>query len=325
MKGLTFKISEFEVGYDYWNRTGCTVEMFGRRFGGIEEDALQEIKKADSAIYVAVHASRFPQKELDHPIPLIRRYLGLYANVVSAESYKGISRTPGMDLLRVRELTEGMYHPPEFALLGKYVCSLAVVSEQTSRRVARFSFNLAKTRDKKKVTVVEKKGSIPEFFSLFLNAVKGESEKYPEIQLDTINMVNLPHDLITQPSKFDVILTPNLYGSIIAGEMAALMGGLGLLPSGSYGEEVAIFRPQHGSAPDIAGRGIANPIATINASRMMLDYLAAKTGNSRCKEAAVRIKRAVKKTLEEQRLYTPDLGGNATTRDVIESILRNIG
>jgi isopropylmalate/isohomocitrate dehydrogenase-like protein len=245
-------------------------------------------------------------------IIMLRRALGLYANVRPAKSYPTQKGMKNVDLVIVRENTEGMYSGMEFALPDS-AYTVRVITRKATERIARFAFELAMKR-RKKVTVVTKANVLRVSDGLFLEVARKVAEDYPDVEVEEAFVDVTAMRLVLKPNIFDVIVTSNLFGDILSDESAGLVGGLGLAPSANIGTDYALFEPVHGSAPRLAGKGIANPMAAIMASKMMLDYL----GESRWAE---RIENAIVTVLKEGKVLTPDLGGSSSTKQVTDAII----
>jgi len=217
-----------------------------------------------------------------------------------------------VDLVIVRENTEGLYSGVEFELADS-AYSLRVITRKATERITRFAFDLAMKRGKK-VTVVTKANVLRMSDGLFLEVARKVAEDYPEVEVEEAFVDVTAMRLVLKPQIFDVIVTSNLFGDILSDEAAGLVGGLGLAPSANIGSDYALFEPVHGSAPRLAGRGIANPMAAIMASKMMLDYLGETTW-------AERIENAIVTVLKEGKVLTPDLGGSSSTTQVTDAII----
>ncbi len=239
----------------------------------------------------------------------LRQEYDLYANIRPAKTWKGAqSRFDNVDIVVVRENTEGLYMGLEHYLTRQkdVAESLAVITKEGSQRIVEYAFKYAKENGRKKVTACHKANILKYTSGLFLDTAREVAEKYPEIEFDEKIVDATCMHLIMDPSQFDVIVTTNMFGDILSDLTAGLVGGLGLIPGANIGEDAALFEAVHGSAPDIAGKNIANPTAVIMAGVMMLNYL----GET---DAAKRIKTAVEKVIEEGKLVTPDLNPNSTT------------
>lgn len=239
----------------------------------------------------------------------LRQEYDLYANIRPAKTWKGAqSRFENVDIVVVRENTEGLYLGLEHYLTRQkdVAESLAVITKEGSKRIVEYAFKYAKENGRKKVTACHKANILKYTSGLFLDTAREVAEKYPDIEFDEKIVDATCMHLIMDPSQFDVIVTTNMFGDILSDLTAGLVGGLGLIPGANIGENAALFEAVHGSAPDIAGKNIANPTAVIMAGVMMLNYL----GET---DAAKRIKTAVEKVIEEGKLVTPDLNPNSTT------------
>ncbi|GHE35607.1 isocitrate dehydrogenase [Vulcaniibacterium thermophilum] len=240
----------------------------------------------------------------------LRKRFDLYANVRPAQSFPNTrSRFPsGVDLITVRENTEGAYIGEGQTLSedGETATLTQKVTRRGSERIVRYAFDLARRIGRKKVTVVHKANILKSTSGLFLRTAREVAQAYPDIQVEEMIVDACCMKLVMQPEKFDVIVTTNLFGDIISDLCAGLVGGLGLAPGVNIGTEAAIFEAVHGSAPDIAGKGIANPCALLLAAGQMLDHLGQV-------EQAARLRRAIVATLEARDSLTPDLGGEGTT------------
>jgi 3-isopropylmalate dehydrogenase len=243
----------------------------------------------------------------------LREVVGSFANVRPARSYPGLDAVqPDTDIVFIRENTEGVYSGIESEITEGVTTLTRVITEDASRKIAEFGFDYAKQNDYDDVTVAHKANVMRETDGLFLEAASevGDSR---DADYDTALMDALAMHLVMTPEAYDVIICPNLAGDVLSDLAAGLVGGLGLLPSANVGEENALFEPVHGSAPDIAGEGIANPSAMILSAAMLLDHLGYD-------EEADRVRDAVESVLESGPL-TPDLGGDGTTEAVTAAIV----
>jgi isocitrate dehydrogenase (NAD+) len=242
----------------------------------------------------------------------LRKALSLYANLRPVQSLPGVpSRYEGVDLVIVRENTEDLYAGIEHVVVPGVVVGMKVISETASLRIAEFAFQHAVKHNRRRVTAVHKANIMKLADGLFLNCCRRVATKYPSISYDEVIVDNLCMQLVKDPTRFDVLVLENLYGDIVSDLCAGLVGGLGVVPGANIGENVAVFEAVHGSAPDIAGKNVANPTALLLSSCMMLDWL----GET---EAAKQIRRAIDEVYSKTRIRTPDLGGTATT-DVFTS------
>lgn len=249
---------------------------------------------------------------------MLRNKYDLYVNLRPVMSIPGI-QTPfnEIDIVIFRENTEDLYTGAEREIEPGRVEAIKTITEFASERIARSAFLYAAKNGRKKVTVVHKANILKMSDGLFLETARRVSEDYPDIELEDIIIDNMCMQLVTKPEKYDVILTMNLYGDILSDLCAGLVGGLGFVPGANIGDDMAIFEAVHGSAPDIAGKGAANPTALILSGAMMLDYLGEK-------QAADRLRSAVLKTIEAGRSLTADMGGNATTEEYTAAIIKNL-
>ncbi|MEN3331567.1 MAG: isocitrate dehydrogenase [Blastocatellia bacterium] len=245
----------------------------------------------------------------------LRKALDLYANLRPIKSLKGVkSRYEDVDLIVVRENTEDLYSGLEHEVVPGVVESLKIITDRASRRIAHFAFEYARREGRKRVTAIHKANIMKLSDGLFLNCFREVSKDYPEIVADDLIVDNACMQMVMDPNQFDVLLLENLYGDIMSDLGAGLVGGLGIVPGANIGEEVAVFEAVHGSAPNIAGRGIANPTALIQTSVLMLRHIGER-------EAADKIQQALEKVLAEGQVLTRDLGGDATTIEFTETII----
>ncbi|NUS37721.1 MAG: isocitrate dehydrogenase [Lysobacter sp.] len=247
----------------------------------------------------------------------LRKRFDLYANVRPAQSFPNTrSRFPdGVDLITVRENTEGAYSAEgqQVSADGETATSITKTTRRGSERIVRYAFELARRTGRKKVTVVHKANILKSTSGLFLKTARAVAQEYTDIQCNELIVDNCCMQLVMKPEQFDVIVTTNLFGDIISDLCAGLVGGLGLAPGANIGTDAAIFEAVHGSAPDIAGKGIANPCALLLGAGQMLDHLGLV-------EQAARLRKAIVATLEAKDSLTPDLGGTGTTTTFAQAI-----
>jgi len=244
----------------------------------------------------------------------LRKYFDLYANVRPVRSLPGVrSSFSNVDLVVVRENTEDVYSGIEHQVAPGVVESVKVITARASRRIARHAFALAAREKRKTVTAIHKANIMKLSDGLFLACARQVAKGFPRIAYRELIVDNACMQLVLRPQEFDVLLLENLYGDIVSDLCAGLVGGLGLVPGANLGDRVAIFEAVHGTAPDIAGKNLANPLALIFSGIMMLRHL----GQER---PATRLERAVMRLLEEGKTLTRDLGGRATTTAVAERI-----
>ena len=251
----------------------------------------------------------------------LRKRFDLYANVRPAKSFPNTkSRFPsGVDLVTVRENTEGAYIGEGQALSedGEVATLTQKITRRGSERIVRYAFDLARKTGRRKVTVVHKANILKSTSGLFLKTAREVAQQYPDIECNEMIVDNTCMQLVMRPEQFDVIVTTNLFGDIISDLCAGLVGGLGLAPGANIGTEAAIFEAVHGSAPDIAGQGIANPCALLLGAGQMLDHIGmADQGN--------RLRGAIIATLEARDTLTPDLGGTGTTLTFAKAIANRL-
>lgn len=247
----------------------------------------------------------------------LRKRFDLYANVRPAKSFPNTkSRFPsGVDLITVRENTEGAYigEGQQLSEDGETAVLTQKITRRGSERIVRYAFDLARKTGRKKVTVVHKANILKSTSGLFLKTAREVAQQYPDIQCNEMIVDNTCMQLVMRPEQFDILVTTNLFGDIISDLCAGLVGGLGLAPGANIGTDAAIFEAVHGSAPDIAGKGVANPCALLLGAAQMLDHLAQP-------EKATRLREAIVGTLEAKDSMTPDLGGSGNTLSFAKAI-----
>jgi isocitrate dehydrogenase (NAD+) len=250
----------------------------------------------------------------------LRQHFDLYANVRPAKTIAGVpSAFTGVDLVVVRENTEDIYSGVEhYVGPGRSAAeSIAIITRYGSERIARYAFELARREKRKRVTLVHKANILKYSNGLFLDVGRQVAREFPEIQFDDLIVDACALKLVTDPRRFDVIVTMNLFGDILSDLCAGLVGGLGLAPGANLGKDAAIFEAVHGTAPDIAGKGIANPSALMLAGAMLLDHV----GQG---EAASKLRTAIFATLGSANERTGDLGGKANTKAFTDGIVSRL-
>jgi len=251
----------------------------------------------------------------------LRKRFDLYANVRPAKSFPNTkSRFPsGVDLVTVRENTEGAYigEGQQISNDGATATLVQKITRAGSERIVRYAFDLARSTGRGKVTVVHKANILKSTSGLFLKVAREVAAQYPEIHCNELIVDNCCMQLVMKPEQFDVIVTTNLFGDIISDLCAGLVGGLGLAPGANIGSQVAIFEAVHGSAPDIAGQGIANPCALLLAAGQLLEHIGQP-------DKAAQLRAAIVGTLEAKDSLTPDLGGSGTTTTFARAIISRI-
>ncbi|CAH4023317.1 probable isocitrate dehydrogenase [NAD] subunit alpha, mitochondrial isoform X3 [Pieris brassicae] len=248
----------------------------------------------------------------------LRKEFDLYANVRPCKSLDGIKTLyDNVDVVTIRENTEGEYSGIEHEIVDGVVQSIKLITEEASKRVAEFAFQFAKDNKRKKVTAVHKANIMRMSDGLFLRCCREMATKYPDIKFEERYLDTVCLNMVQDPSKFDVLVMPNLYGDIMSDMCSGLVGGLGLTPSGNIGKNGALFESVHGTAPAIAGQDKANPTALLLSGVMMLRYM-------RLLEQADKIENACFTVLKEGRVLTEDLGGNSTCSAFTEDIIKNL-
>jgi isocitrate dehydrogenase (NAD+) len=249
----------------------------------------------------------------------LRKALDLYSNFRPVKKLPGI-KTPfeDVDLVIVRENTEDLYAGLEHVVVPGVVESLKIITERASTRIARFAFEYARKTGRKQIAAVHKANIMKLSDGLFLECIRKVAKEYPEIEYREVIVDNCCMQLVMKPQQFEVLLLENLYGDIVSDLAAGLVGGLGLVPGANLGDDCALFEAVHGSAPDIAGKNLANPTAMMLSSILMLRHL---------QQLAVpdRIEKAIHKVYQEGRVLTKDCGGNATTDEFTSALIEALG
>ena len=245
----------------------------------------------------------------------LRKALDLYANLRPIRALPNIPcRNPNLNLVVVRENTESLYSGLEHEIIPGVVESLKIITEKASTRIARFSFEYARVENRKKITCTHKANIMKMSDGLFLKCFHNVAQKYPEIESADMIIDNASMQLVMRPEQFDVVLCENLYGDIVSDLCAGLIGGLGLVPGANIGEKGAVFEAVHGSAPDIAGKGIANPTALLQSAILMLRHIEER-------DAADNVESAMLTVFEEGQVRTRDVGGSASTNEFADAII----
>ncbi|MDT5155763.1 MAG: isocitrate dehydrogenase [Acidobacteriota bacterium] len=245
----------------------------------------------------------------------LRKALDLYANVRPVRALPNVPcRYPELDLVVVRENTEDLYSGVEHVVVPGVVESIKIITEKASTRIARYAFEFSRREHRKKVTAIHKANIMKLSDGLFLDCFRNVAKDYPEIEADDKIVDNACMQLVMRPEQFDVMLLENLYGDIVSDLCAGLIGGLGLVPGANIGELGAVFEAVHGSAPDIAGQGIANPTALLQSGILMLRHLGERG-------AADRIERALLKVYADGHVRTRDVGGTSRTNEFARAVV----
>lgn len=322
---MKFSFVDLDAGFETFQKTGAA----------LPDKTVDTLKsECDGALFGAVSSPTTKVAGYSSPIVALRKKLDLYANVRPVQTTPS-AKTP-IDLVIVRENTEDLYVKEEKTYeaadgSGKVAEAIKRISERASFRIATMAGDIALRRQKIRnsgvksmharplVTITHKSNVLSQTDGLFRETARRalEAEEYKHVIVEEQIVDSMAYKLFRQPSAYDVIVAPNLYGDILSDGAAALVGSLGLVPSANVGDGFAIGEPCHGSAPDIMGKGIANPIATIRSVGLMLEFLGEE-------EAAGRIYKAVDENLDEGRLLTPDMGGNSGTEEVVEDVLRRL-
>lgn len=323
--GLDFEFVNLDAGFELFQKTGTA----------LPEETVNLLKnECDGALFGAVSSPTTKVEGYSSPIVALRKKLGLYANVRPVKSVAGQGRP--VDMVIVRENTEDLYIKEEKTYTKedgtKVAEAIKRITETATKNIATMAYDIALLRQairaasagssihsEPSVTVTHKSNVLSQSDGLFRETCKAvydaNKDKYSSIQYKEQIVDSMVYRMFREPEIFDVVVAPNLYGDILSDGAAALVGSLGVVPSANVGADFAIGEPCHGSAPDIEGRGISNPIATIRSTALMLEFMGHQ-------EAAAKIYEAVDANLSENKITTPDLGGSSSTQEVIDDILR---
>jgi isocitrate dehydrogenase (NAD+) len=248
----------------------------------------------------------------------LRRTLNLYANVRPVKNLPGVpSRFENVDIVLIRENTEDLYSGLEHEVVPGVVESLKIITERASTRIARFAFEYARKYGRKKIHAIHKANIMKLSDGLFLHSIRAVAEHHKEVEYKEMIVDNACMQMVLNPQQFDMLLLPNLYGDVMSDLCAGLVGGLGVVPSANMGDEDAMFEAVHGTAPDIAGKGLANPTALLMSSILMLDHLGERS-------AARRIEAALDKVYREGHHHTRDLGGHTSTAQFTDAVISSL-
>ena len=299
-----------------WTRLEAGAEVHQKYGTPLPDSVLNEVRARGVALKGPISTpvgGGFPSANV-----MLRQSLELFACVRPVKTIAGLSsRFSGVDLVIVRENTEGLYSGLEHRVAPGVVESLKVVTEAASLRIARYAFELAVRQTRQTVTAVHKANIMKLSDGLFLECARRVARDYPDIQYNEIIIDNCAMQLVTRPEQFDVLLMDNLYGDILSDLCAGLAGGLGVVPSANLGEHCAVFEAVHGSAPDLAGKRLANPTALILSLAQLLDHIGLS-------EASANVRRAVHATLADPDNHTRDLAGEATLDHITRAIIDNL-
>lgn len=295
------------------------IEKHGEVLPEITLDAIREHKVALKGPCMTPIGGGFSSVNVQ-----LRKELDLYAAVRPVRTMDGVeTKFSDVNIVIVRENTEGLYSGVENVVSPGVVMSMKVATEKSCERIAKWSFEYAKRRNRKKVTVFHKANIMKITDGLFIEKSKEASEQYPDIEYEEYIIDAGCMKLIQDPTRFDVLLLENLYGDVMSDLCAGLVGGLGVVPGANISDQYSVFEAVHGSAPDIAGLEIANPLAIIMSGVMMLNHLADTEGREDMREAAERIKTAYNTVLSEGRT-TRDLGGDLNTPDFAQVLIQQV-
>ena len=300
-----------------WEQASAPADIHQRGSGRMQAELVESIRKNGVALKGPL-ATGIAMGPPSINVGL-RKALDLYANVRPVKNLEGVkSRFEDVDLVIIRENTEDLYAGLEHEVVPGVVESLKIITEKASTRVARFAFEYARKHGRKKIHGMHKANIMKMSDGLFLTSVRKVAAEYSDIEYKEMIIDNACMQIVLDPYQFDMLLLTNLYGDIMSDLAAGLVGGLGVVPSGNIGTTAAIFEAVHGTAPDIAGKGVANPTALLMSAIMMLDYLDEA-------KAARRIESALHKTYREGKWLTRDVGGTATTLQFTEAVIGALG
>ena len=322
------------IGPEVVNAAVDAIEAAGAR--------LQWERAAAGASAVATHGTPIPPQTLDSirrnklalkgPLATpvgegyrsvnvaLRKEFDLYANVRPARSFAGVeTRYTGVDLVVIRENTQGLYSGVEHFVDDEHSAaeSISIITRKGAERIVEYAFDFCKKNKRRRLTLVHKANILKCTSGLFLETGRALAQRHPEIEFKEMIVDNAAMQLVKNPNQFDVIVTTNLFGDILSDLTSGLIGGLGLTAGANIGKDAAIFEAVHGTAPDIAGKGVANPTAVMLAGVMLLEHIGERT-------AAERLVGAVRETIAAKEAVTPDLGGSATTRMFTSSVLKRL-
>ena len=284
----------------------------------LPDETIDNIKKSDACMKAPVGESAADV------IVVLRRMLDLYANIRPAKSYPHMpSLRDDIDMVIVRENTEDLYTGKEFSL-GDSSVALRIISENASKRIAKYALESARQRNlKNKVTCVHKSNVMRVTDGMFARSCAQVAENYPDISFEQMYVDACAMNLIRQPEQFDVIVTTNLFGDILSDESSQVVGGLGMAPAANIGDDFALFEPVHGAAFDIAGQNIANPSSFLLSIKMMFDWLGGKHNDAKCFDMGKKLESTIF-DLVKTGVKTKDIGGDKTTIEFTNEIIKNL-
>jgi 3-isopropylmalate dehydrogenase len=285
------------------------------RGAALPEDSLKTIRESHACLKGPVGETAADV------IVKLRLIFDLYANVRPLKAYPNVPvANPDIDMIFVRENTEDVYKGLEYTVSDGVTLCMRVITRKNCERIAKRAFETARLRNgKKKVTAIHKANVMRVTDGLFRKVCQETAKQYPDIQFNELYVDAASMHLIRKPQDFDVLCTCNMFGDILSDEAAQLIGGLGMAPGANIGDNFALFEPIHGSAPDIAGKHIANPLSMILSAKMMLEWLGERFNDSKCLKAGAAIEKAAVQTLVNG-VTVPDLGGKATTMEMAQAI-----
>jgi len=300
-------------------------EEHGNTLPAVTEEALREL---DGWVMGPIGHAAYPRGDPTWVMPPVRKKFELFAAVRPSRSYASLASVhKDVDIVFVRELTEGMLYSetvvagaPEFRPNDEITIATRVITRKGSSRVAREAFEIARTRARKKVTAAHKEPVYRLACGMFAEECRKMAREYPDVKFEEAMIDTISMKLVMTPQQYDVVVTTNQFGDILTDIGAGLVGGLGLAPGLCVGERQAMAQATHGSAPDIAGRNIANPYAMIMSGQMLLAWLGRRHNEPRATEAAQRIQNAMTSLFQEARHLTRDLGGSASTQEMGDAI-----
>ena len=305
--------TDFKLDFEHGDAGFYCIEKYGTN---LPEQTISLLKRTNACLKGPMTTPQTPGAPVSAAVQ-IRKMFDLFANVRPCRSFPNVEALkPNIDLIVVRENTEGMYSGIEYELSPGVGIALRIITRKASLKVADHAFKLASKR-KKHLTYVHKGNILRITAKIFKDAVKSLSPKYPEVKVDEAHIDAIAMHLIKKPESFDVIVTTNLFGDVISDEAAQVTGSLGLAAGANIGFSYGMFEPVHGSAPKYTGKNIVNPIATIMAGALMLDYLGEI-------KAANKIEKAVIEVLKEGKVRTKDLGGSSKTSEISDEISKKI-
>ena len=311
MEAAIYVLDSLDIDFDYvYGEAGD--ECLEKNGTALPQETLDIIRNADACLFGAAGETAADV------IVKIRQEMKMFANLRPVKAYPNTnSLCDEIDFMIVRENTEGLYIAGEESYTDEGAIARRIITREAEERIIDYAFKYAKENNRTKVTGVHKANVLKKSDGLFREIFYEVAERYPEIATEDFYVDATAMYLITQPQNFEVIVTTNLFGDILSDEGAGLVGGLGLIPSANIGKDGALFEPVHGSAPDIAGQGKANPIAMMLSAVMMLRYLGEN-------EAAERFDAAILKVLTDANVLTGDLGGSATTMELASEVKNNL-